>query len=469
MSLNRFFGLLLAMAVIFSLGSCSKSGPIDDDDPVNPPVVNPGTETVDYTAFRQFVAKCVSDNDYCQSFISAGGEFKLRSVAKQSMNVAKGDVPYVTIGGNGQWVVDGTPTNTDAGYPAVGRVAPALTVNGKGNLVLAGTDMGVAAGKGALRCVVNARKHIYFYFANATYTLGSEAYGPYNPVLPEDAEQLNVLFIGNSFTVDATEHLPGMLSAAGVRNVHLTRLYHGGYTLPEYYTNFDKAKVCARYDAAPGAASWSGNSTLDDKPADALKSKVWDVVVIQEHTGRSEAWSWPGVLKPAVEGLIDRMHQAQPKHRPTIIYLMAQTYSKGSSVLVTSFGNDRSKMFATTSGVVQKLMGETCIDMVISTGCTLENLRTTKVNVKNGLELTRDSYHMDLGISRYAAACAVFETIVTPCTGKQLSDCPYRYSTSSTTPDNYCTPVTNENAPVAQRAAHEAVLKPFEVTDLSSL
>ena len=32
-------------------------------------------------------------------------------------------------------------------------------------------------------------------------------------------EQLSILFIGNSFTIDAVTHLPGLLDAAGIKNV----------------------------------------------------------------------------------------------------------------------------------------------------------------------------------------------------------------------------------------------------------
>ena len=91
------------------------------------------------------------------------------------------------------------------------------------------------------------------------------------------------------------------------------------------------------------------------------------------------------------------------------------------------------------------------------------------MNVDNNMDLTRDSYHMDFGLSRYGAACTVFEAIVKPCTGKTLDGNAYRYSTSSTDPTKYSTPVTDANAPIAVRAAQEAVKKPFEVTNLSNL
>ena len=458
----------VAVVMLFSSVSCSKSG--DDTEIVDgiPPVEQPETPgaDVDYAVLKKFIADAASAGDYCRTFSAAGTEFRIASVSGKSCNVNRNGVPYILVSSGGSVSVDGKAIRPESA-PVISSVKePSVSVAASGSLVVEGVDVGVRAGN-SLRCVINARKHIYFCFADGTMTLGSEVFAPYNPALPTNARELNVLFIGNSFTVDATEHLPGMVTASGITNVNMTRLYHGGYTLPEYYSTFSTPDVCARYDYAPGDKSWSGSATLDDKPSDALAARDWDVIVIQEHTGRSEAWSWPGVLGPAVEGLREIFYNAHPTHRPTIVYLMAQTYSDNSTVLRTSFSNSREQMFQTTSSVVRQLMGETGIDVVISTGAVLENLRTSRINIDNGLQLTRDSYHMDFGISRYAASCAVFETLITPATGKKTDDCPYRYSTSSTESGKYSTPVTDDNAPVAQAAAHEAVKSPFAVTKIT--
>ncbi len=287
-----------------------------------------------------------------------------------------------------------------------------------------------------------------------------------NPPFNANDDEINILFIGNSFTQDATEHLPGMLEASGVKNVHMTRLFHGGYTLPEYLANFDNENICAARNYHPGYRQWNGNESQDDCPGKVLKTRVWDIVVLQEHTGRKEGWEWPGTLEAAIKGLREKINSAQPDHKPTIVYLMSQTYSNGSKVLKNSFADNRSMMFATTCFVAKKVLECTPIDKIISTGAVLENLRTTSLNVDNGMQLTRDSYHMDYGISRYAAACAVFETIITPTTGKKVEGCTYRYSVSSTKSGEYSTPVTDVNAPIARAAAHAAVEKPFEVTQL---
>ena len=45
---------------------------------------------------------------------------------------------------------------------------------------------------------------------------------------PEGDGILSVLFIGNSFTMDAVTHLPGMLKAAGIKDVHMVHMYYGG-------------------------------------------------------------------------------------------------------------------------------------------------------------------------------------------------------------------------------------------------
>lgn len=97
----------------------------------------------------------------------------------------------------------------------------------------------------------------------------------------------------------------------------------------------------------------------------------------------------------------------------------------------------------------------------------LAQQRTSSLNRDNGMDLTRDSYHMDYGISRYAAAATVFRTLVTPCTGVSVEGNGYRYSTSSTSTTGYSTPVTDANAPVAIRAALEACRTPYAVTDMS--
>lgn len=462
---SKFWRPVLSALFLLCLGCSNSSDPSKTDPPSGP---EPEETTISLNEFKTFLANRVSSCEYCRSLSVKDGCFEMNCLGQESCRIEKGDALYLTIGEDGKWLADGKSTGVVADAEAVAGTMPAVTVAASGNLVVNGDDIGVPAGK-SLRCIIDARKHVYVCFSDGNVALGNEMYGTYNPVLPVGKSELRILFIGNSFTEDATEHLPGILKAAGVNHVTMTRAYHGGYTLPEYNDNFASANICARRDCAAGGTKWDGTNALDSSLEEILESDTWDIVTLQEHTGKEVAWEWPGTLRDALGGLVDKIYSAQPKHRPTIVYLMAQSYGRYNATILPKFDNDQEKMFGTVTGVVKKIMSETCIDRVIPSGTMLQNLRTTSVNVDNNMDLTRDSYHMDFGLSRYGAACTVFEAIVKPCTGKTLDGNTYRYSTSSTDPTKYSTPVTDANAPIAVRAAQEAVKKPFEITNLSNL
>ena len=55
-----------------------------------------------------------------------------------------------------------------------------------------------------------------------------------NYPLPSNPDTLRILAIGNSFSDDGTEYLPGLLEAAGIHNVVLARLYIGGCSLERH-------------------------------------------------------------------------------------------------------------------------------------------------------------------------------------------------------------------------------------------
>lgn len=418
--------------------------------------------------FKTFLTERIVACEYVRSLTEKDDCFEMKCLNGKSCRVKKDDAVFLTIGDDGKWYADGKATNVDANAKAVARSAPAVSVASSDNLVVNGDDLGVPAGD-PLRCMIDAQKHVYTCFSDATLTLGSEMCGTYNPELSAGKEELRILFIGNSFTEDATEHLPGILKAAGVTNVTMVRAYHGGYTLPEYNDNFASANICARRDCAAGGTKWEGSNALNSSLDAILNSNTWDIVTLQEHTGKNTAWEWPGTLKGALGGLVDKIYAAQPQHRPTIVYLMAQAYGDSNKTILPSFDGDQLKMYGVITSQVKKIMTETPIDQVIPSGTMLQNLRTTSVNVPNDMDLTRDSYHMDYGISRYGAACAVFETLIKPCTGKTLDGNTYRYEVSNTSSPKYSTPVTDANAPIAIRAAQEACKNPFEVTDLSNL
>ena len=161
--------------------------------------------------------------------------------------------------------------------------------------------------------------------------IGSELNGSFNPPLPAGGKSLKILFIGNSFTVDATEHLPGMLKSAGITHVRMVRAYHGGYKLPEFFENYAAPDICTYYYCEPGATKWENEGTLNRSLKSIVESDTWDIVTLQEHTGSYYAWEWDETERGAISGLCDYIQQAQPLDRPTIGYIMAQAYGAAVS------------------------------------------------------------------------------------------------------------------------------------------
>lgn len=166
---------------------------------------------------------------------------------------------------------------------------------------------------------------------------------------------------------------------------------------------------------------------------------------------------------------MEKVRAMQPEKEPVFVYLMSQVFATGSERLVEWFGNDRRRMYAAIVEHTRQVLDQTGIKYLISTGTAVENLRTTSLNVDNGMDLSRDLFHLDKGITHYTANCTVFESILGPCVGKTMDGNTYRFSTSDTSSKNYTTPVTDKNVPTAIVAARKAIEKPLEVTDLSNL
>ena len=280
--------------------------------------------------------------------------------------------------------------------------------------------------------------------------------------------ELSILFIGNSFTKDAVEHLPGILKAAGLNKVHMVHMYYGGRLVSEYNAGWTTSSDYHKYECLPGSTEWA--HTTNTNLAEIAASKKWDIVTIQEHTGNAAAWTWNATAKSNLQGLIDKVKAAQGTNVPKFHYILSQAYFNmakiGSGSKPSMTWSDQAGMWNVIATFGKSVMNEVSFDGIISTGVMLQNLRTS--NLDNEMNLTRDGYHMDNGISRYGASCTVFESLITPKFSVTMDGNSYRFATSDTGESSYTTPVTDVNAPVALQAARYAIQSPYTVTDMSN-
>ena len=299
-----------------------------------------------------------------------------------------------------------------------------------------------------------------------TYLIGVKE--PEEPT--ESDAKLKILFIGNSFTKDAVEHLPGILAAAGIKDIKLWHMYYGGRRVFEYNDGYSSSADYHCYRCENGATSWT--DVTGKSLSEVVKSDKWDIVTIQEHTGRAVAWDWTASQKTAFEGLVSKVKADCPEKTPDFYFIMSQAYHDMNKIATADRGQ---KNFSTTDemyrvivSMTKKLMADIPFKDVIATGTYLQNLRSSVLNIDNDMALTRDGYHMDYGISRYGASCMIFEKLISPSfDGVKLDGNAYRYYNSSTTSGSYSTPVTDANAPVALKAARAALKSPYEVTSMA--
>lgn len=301
---------------------------------------------------------------------------------------------------------------------------------------------------------------------NITYRIGT-----LEPADPEAS--LKVLFLGNSFTQDAVYHVPGLVNAAGLTKIKMVHMYYGGRTLIAYNSGWSTSNDYHKYVCSAGSTSWVDNTGANLEKV--VSSEEWDVITIQEHTGTYYSWL-PGRLeqeKTAIEELCGKIRAAQ-KGSPKIYFIMSQAYydfSKSSQI--GTYGQffdpyDHVGMFKAIAEQGQNFKSLTCLTDIISTGAALENLRTSSLAKNHKLCLSRDGYHMDYGVSRYAAACLVYNVALYPLTKISLENNTFRFSNSSTTTGSYSTPVTDSNYKICQKAAELAQSKPFEISDMSA-
>ena len=112
----------------------------------------------------------------------------------------------------------------------------------------------------------------------AIVTLAQEV--PANYPLPQNPDTLRILAVGNSFSDDGTEYIPGLLEAAGIHNVIIARLYIGGCSLERHCKEYEEGLTDYIYYKSTGN-KWvtvSKNATI----LDGLKDEPWDIITVQE-------------------------------------------------------------------------------------------------------------------------------------------------------------------------------------------
>ncbi len=219
-----------------------------------------------------------------------------------------------------------------------------------------------------------------------------------NEVIPE-IKTIKILAIGNSFSVDAMEHLWNIFTYAGFEKVLLGNLYIGGCSLDTHYANMQSN--------APEYIYYYNNSGTWQEAAGAdvistLGMEDWDIITIQQASADSGKPETYGNL----QGILDMIQENKTNADAKIYWHMTWAYQADSDHGgFAYYDNDQLKMYnAITATVGSKVEVLEDIAGIIPSGTAIQNLRTSEV----GDTLTRDGYHLSLGTGRYTAALTWF-------------------------------------------------------------
>lgn len=256
------------------------------------------------------------------------------------------------------------------------------------------------------------------------------------------SKTIRILAIGNSFSEDAIEQNLYELAQASGRTIVIGNLYIPGCSLERHLQNAQTNAPAYRYRkiSADGTMTQRDGTTLEA----ALQDEPWDFVSLQQASHFSGLYS---TYTPFLPSLIAYVQSLLPQKAQMIWH---QTWAYAADARHDGFrnyGQDQLQMYRAIVASSRQAMADYGFKRIVPCGTAVQNARTSFI----GDHMNRDGYHLDLVYGRYTAACTWYEAI-------------FRHSV-----------IGNAYAPegldpkykeVAQKAAHNAVKRPYSISPL---
>ncbi|RYF14011.1 MAG: DUF4886 domain-containing protein [Flavobacteriales bacterium] len=255
---------------------------------------------------------------------------------------------------------------------------------------------------------------------------------------------IKILAIGNSFSEDAIEsNLYELAKDKGLKVV-IGNMYIGGASLANHKTNAERGTPAYEYRKI-GEDGVKKNTTKVSLEQ-AILDEQWDYISFQQASPNSGQLETVQSDLPAVYNYVKGKASNQNVkyvYHSTWAYATTSTYSA-----FANYNNNQTTMFNAIVNVSQKLESIVPINIIVPAGTAIQNARTSALGESYNVA---DGYHLN-ALGKYIAACTWFEKIFG----------------QSVVGNNYNAGFSSFEVKVAQNAAHLAVLKPFEVTSMST-
>lgn len=275
-----------------------------------------------------------------------------------------------------------------------------------------------------------------------------------NPPLPYKPFKLDILFVGNSFSIDTSAALPNILASLGINTVNVYVLYKGGCSMKQHYEYFINNK--AVYELYQYNSS--GETKIENKISsrEAFRRFAYDIVVFQQYSLESGDYS---TYEPYLSKIIQAYKLLTISPRTTFAF--NQTWAYSSKHKQISRYQTPLNMYQQICLSVQKMKAASGIDVVIPCGTAVENARSVAA-LQTDRELTRDNQHIDLYMGRYLLACTFYEAIIAPCYALSIRD---DFTILGSAKDK--NQVNNDNRRLLQNCARLAIANNYNISEFA--
>lgn len=257
-------------------------------------------------------------------------------------------------------------------------------------------------------------------------------------------QKLNILGLGNSFTEDLLYRVPELFPD-DTSSINLNYLYINGGSLDDHWNLINSDAPDYRFYHYDNTTSrWERDTIAFSQ---AIHREKWDIFILQQSSQYSG--KYPTIHK-RLNDVLSWLEKAFPQAE--FYWHTTWAYAKDCNHPGYSLyeGNQQymyRKIVESGYNIMEKDF-EGHFDGLIPTGIVIQTLRDS-TDIVTDRDFTRDGYHLDLGVGRYAAACTFFESVLASHLQHSLSD-------YVTLPANDST-LTAEEADIVRKTCQDVV------------
>ncbi len=306
------------------------------------------------------------------------------------------------------------------------------------------------------------------YEWNAKYTL----------VDLNNIKELNLLVIGNSFSLDAFQYVPAIAKSEGLK-LNIVQISRGGnesWQISTYKNVIENNKIfCNVYQYDNDYTSWSVvKSGNKGTYSDAINLyDHYDLVVINQYSIAN--LNEEQTVQPSHE-LVDYLKTQEKLRGAKFAFFASPVYANGYSRLLECGFSSSQEMWLTQTNVNKKVLLSS-FDFIIPANTAIENART--YGMFSGLgtfgNLSYDGQHLQEGLPCFISAITSLQTIV-----DKMYENSFAVKTSVRPSDAWvtqqhiqgkhgtCVGVSNDNCSLAYYCVRTAIEKPYQISNITA-